>query len=112
MAESEKRRARRRGHEFQYHLPLLVAHLRQHLPEQFDSGVFFVVVAYHVQSAVQRVASQIRYVDVAGLSTDQSLQFGLVEHGQPRGLDDLAKTLQKRVGLQSGLGLETVPGNV
>lgn len=83
-----------------------------HVPEQPDGRMLLIVIADGINASVQGIPPEILHVNVARLTTHQGLQLRLVEHGQPRGLDDLSETLQKCIGLQGGLHLKAIPGNV
>lgn len=74
--------------------------------------MLFFVIAYCVYATVQSVSSQVHHVNITGLATHQRLQFGLVEHREPRGLDDLSQALQEGVRLQGRLYLKPVAGDV
>lgn len=70
--------------------------------------MFLSVIADDVDAAILRVSAKVFDVDDRALGTaDQCLQLGLVEHGEPRRLDDVAEASQEGIGLTFALGLET-----
>lgn len=63
------------------------------------------VVTNIVDATILGVSSEIRNVNFIRIASHKSLEFSLIEHGQPHGLDDLAKSFQKRFRDMLGLSL-------
>ena len=53
------------------------------------------IIANIVDTAILRISSEIRNVDFVCIASHESLEFSLIEHGQPHGLYDLAEPFQK-----------------
>lgn len=112
MTEPQQRSSWCRGDEFEDFRSFLVAHRFHDLPEHLDRWMFLLVVSNRVDSPVKRVPPQIRDVNLAGITTYECLQFRLIEHGKPRGLNDLPQALEEGICLQKWLHLQTVTCNI
>lgn len=69
-------------------------------------------ISQGVYARVAGVSAQIGDVNLGPISADERLKFGLVEHGQPRRLNDLAEAAQESIRLLELLGLKAVTSDV
>ena len=53
------------------------------------------IIANIVDATILRISSEIRNVDFVCITSHESLEFSLIEHGQPHGLYDLTEPFQK-----------------
>ena len=67
--------------------------------------MFESVVANDVRAAVDGVAAQVFDVDLGAGAGDEGLEFRVVEHGEPGGLDHGAEAAKEGGGLQVRLVL-------
>lgn len=82
------------------------------MPEVLHTGVFKVIVSDGVDAAVERVAAEVWDVDFGIVAADEGLKFCLVEHGEPGGGNDGPKAFEESAGLEVGLNLKAVAGDV
>ncbi len=70
------------------------------------------VVPDSVNAAVLSIGSKIRDRDLGARTSDECLQFRLIEHAEPRRGNDRAETAEECGGLEVGLALKAVAGYI
>ena len=103
MAKSQKWPAWCRGYEFQHFPPILIFHVLHNIPKHLHAWVFQAIVTDHICATIKRIASKIVDINPGGGTTNESLKFRLIEHTQPRWLNNVSKSSKKHSCLLRGL---------
>jgi len=74
--------------------------------------MFLPIIADLISSAVKSVAPEVFDVNGGRCSGNQGLEFGVVEHAEPRRLYHGGEAAEEGGGLEVGLALQTVASHV